>query len=393
MNYAIQAKTLFDGDQFLDEYAVIVEENTIVQVLPSSELPDSLKRTILKEGIFAPGFIDIQVNGGGGVMLNNAPCRESVDTITAGHRPSGTTGMMPTLISDTRDNQQAGIDAVREAMAAGNAGVLGIHIEGPFFDVGKRGTHKASLIRPPLAEDIEWLTSLGELKVIVTLAPEHALPGQIRELVEAGIHVCAGHTNASYEQIKSAIAEGLQGFTHLFNAMSALEAREPGTVGAALDSDSTWVGVITDGHHVHPASIQIAHRMKPQGKLMLVSDAMSTVGGEDPFFEIYGERIEERDGRLINSEGVLAGSAIGMIDAVRITTNSVSLPLEESLRMAALYPASFLGLENQLGRIASGYRADFVHFDRDFKVHNTWVAGVQQSHQVNTAVNWIRKLK
>jgi len=380
MNYAIEAETIFDGEQLLKEHAVVVEDGNVAQVLPGNELPGSLEVTRLGSGILAPGFIDVQVNGGGGVMLNNAPSVESVDTMTAGHRPTGTTGMMPTLISDTRENQQAGIEAVRQAQLGGNKSVLGIHVEGPFFDLEKRGTHKASMIRPPQADDIDWLCSLGDIKVIATLAPEHAQPGFIRQLAEAGVLVCAGHTNASYEQIKSAIAEGLSGFTHLFNAMSPLAAREPGTVGAAMDSDSAWVGIIADGHHVHPASIQIAHRMKPSGRMLLVTDAMSTVGSEDSFFEIYGERIEERDGRLINSEGALAGSAIGMIDAVRIATGVVGLPLEESLRMASLYPASFLGLDHQLGRIASGYRADLVHFDSEFKVHNTWVAGARQSH-------------
>ena len=380
MNYAIKAQTIFDGDRLLEDHAVIIEDRRIVQVMPGHELPQALEIHDLGEGILAPGFIDIQVNGGGGVMLNNAPCRESVDVITAGHRPTGTTSMMPTLISDSRPNQQAGVDAVRAARASGNAGVLGIHIEGPFFDLDKRGTHKASMIRPLQSEDIDWLISLGDLNVIVTLAPEHAQAGQIRQLVEAGVFVCAGHTNASYEQIKRAVAEGLRGFTHVFNAMSPLGAREPGTVGAALECDNTWVGIIADGHHVHPANIKIAHRMKPAGKLLLVTDAMSTVGSVDSSFEIYGERIQEQGGKLINSEGALAGSAIGMIDAVRIAVSIVGLPLEESLRMAALYPATFLKLEDELGRIAKGYRADMVHFDKDFQVHSTWVAGAHQSH-------------
>ena len=278
-------------------------------------------------------------------------------------------------------------NANRVARASGNAGVLGIHIEGPFFDLGKRGAHKASMIRPPLAEDIDWLSSLSDLNVIVTLAPEHAQPGQIRQLAEAGVHVCAGHTNASYEQIKNAVAEGLRGFTHVFNAMSPLAGREPGAVGAALDSDNTWAGIIADGHHVHPASIRIAQRMKPAGKLLLVTDAMSSVGSEVSSFEIYGERIQERGGRLVNSDGVLAGSAIGMIDAVRIATSIVGLPLEESLRMASLYPATFLTLEHELGRIAKGFRADLVHFDKDFQVHSTWLAGVQQCHSSGTGIS------
>lgn len=375
MSYAIAASKLFDGDRFLDDHSVIIEKEQISRVLPTAELPPNLVPPQFAGGILAPGFIDIQVNGGGGVMLNNLPRRSTIDQMTSGHRPTGTTGMMPTLISDSRETQQAGIDAVRAAQLAGNRSVLGVHIEGPFFEPLKRGTHKASMIRPPTAEDIDWLSSLTDLNVIVTLAPEHALPEQIRQLTEAGVHVCAGHTNASYEQIKIAVAEGLKGFTHLFNAMSPLAAREPGTVGAALDSDDTWAGIIADGHHVDPASIRIAHRAKPRGKLLLVTDAMATVGSDQPFFEIYGERIELREGRLINAEGALAGSAIGMIDAVRIATTQVGLPLSESLRMASLYPATFLGLAEQLGRIACGYRADLVHFDNDFKVQDTWVAG------------------
>ncbi|MEH6584849.1 MAG: N-acetylglucosamine-6-phosphate deacetylase, partial [Halioglobus sp.] len=254
----------------------------------------------------------------------------------------------------------------------------------PFFAVEKRGTHKASMIRPPLAADIEWLTQLDDVPVILTLAPEHTVSGQIRTLSDAGILVCAGHTNASYAQISAAIEEGLRGFTHLFNAMSPLAAREPGAVGAALEFDDTWAGIIADGHHVDPASIRIAQRIKPTGKLILVTDAMATVGSDDSSFEIYGERIEEHQGKLINAEGALAGSAIGMIDAVRIATTLVGLPLEESLRMAALYPAEFLKLDDQLGKIETGYRPDLVHFDRDFIVHGTWVAGQYQSHNGGT---------
>lgn len=382
MIIAIQAHSVFDGERLLEGHAVLVEDDRVLDVVPVSELTDNHEKHVLADGILAPGFVDLQVNGGGGVMLNNAPCRETVDTIAQGHRATGTTAMMPTLISDVPNVQQAAVAAVREARAGGSVGILGIHIEGPFFDLGKRGTHKASMIRSPQAEDIDWLCSLGDLNVIVTLAPDHVQPGQIKQLTEAGVLVCAGHTDASYEQVGNAIEEGLRGFTHLFNAMSPLSAREPGAIGAALNSDDTWVGVIADGHHVHPANIQLAQRMKPAGKLLLVTDAMSTVGSDDRSVELYGECIEERDGRLINSEGSLAGSAIGMIDAVRIATSIVGLPLEESLRMASLYPAAFLGLDHNLGRIASGYRADLVHFDRDFRVHNTWVAGVQRSHSL-----------
>jgi N-acetylglucosamine-6-phosphate deacetylase len=216
---------------------------------------------------------------------------------------------------------------------------------------------------------------------MLTLAPEHTHPGQIRRLTDAGLLVCAGHSDASYEQVQAALAQGLRGFTHLFNAMSPLQGRAPGVVGAALDSGAAWVGIIADGHHVHPASIRIAARSLPAGKLLLVSDGMSTVGSAATACEIYDERIELRDGRLVNAEGALAGSAIGMNEAVRISHQRVGLPLAECLRMASLYPASFLRLDNRLGRIAPGYRADLVALDGQFNVLATWVAGSHQKHR------------
>lgn len=381
MRYAIQAPSIFDGENFIEDHSVVIENGLINSIVPTHDLPHGLSKKILTQGILAPGFIDIQVNGGGGVMLNTDPTRERVDTMVAAHRATGTTAMMPTLISDTPQKQRACVSAVRAAQSAGNRGILGVHIEGPYFDLEKRGAHNASMIRPLNDPDIAWLTSLsGDLLVIVTLAPEHAQPGQIKTLAENGILVCAGHTNASYNEIQSAIAEGLRGFTHLFNAMRPLTSRDPGTVGAALDSDETWAGIIADGHHVDPATIRIAHRAKPKGKLLLVTDAMATVGATQSCFDIYGERIQEHEGRLVNAEGVLAGSAIGMIDAVRITNAAVGIPLKECLRMAALYPAQFLGIEKTLGRIQPDYRADLVHLSDDLTVQSTWVAGQHQAH-------------
>ena len=380
MKYAIKASSLFDGDHILEEQCILIEDGRVLDFVAAKDLPAGIPTTVLTEGILAPGFVDLQVNGGGGVLLNTAPCRESVNVMTQSHRASGTTAMMPTVISDTREVQQAAIDAVVEARSAGNRGVLGVHLEGPFLDTAKRGAHRADMIRLPHTEDFEWLAGLGDLPVIVTVAPEHIPPGRIQSLVNAGIMVCAGHSNASYQQIKSAVAEGLRGFTHLYNAMGPVTAREPGVVGAALDSDTTWAGIIVDGHHVHPASIRLAHRTKPTGKLLLVSDAMATVGSENPEFDLYGERIREEEGKLVNAEGALAGSAIGMIDAVRISNTEVGLPLEECLRMSSLYPAQFLKRDFELGRIAAHYRADFVHFDENFRVLATWVAGDYRSH-------------
>jgi N-acetylglucosamine-6-phosphate deacetylase len=376
----ILAPRLFDGERFYDQVAVALDGERIIGLRPAAELPGNAALQAFEHGTLAPGFIDIQVNGGGGVLLNNDPSMETVERMAAGHRRAGTTGLLPTLISDTPETQRAAVAAVVEARARGNRGVLGVHIEGPFFEPARRGTHRADMIRGLTDDDLAWLTGLKDLPVLLTLAPERLAPGQLRCLADAGIRVFAGHTDASYEQISAALAEGLHGFTHLFNAMSPLTGRAPGTVGAALDHPDCWAGIIADGHHVHPASIRIAQCAKPRGKLLLVSDAMATVGSDDDSFEIYGERIALRDGKLVNAEGALAGSAIGLNDAVRYTHTVVGLPLNESLRMASLYPAACLGLDNELGRIAPDHRADLVLFDDNLRVHGTWVAGEHQAH-------------
>jgi len=378
---AISAPSIFDGAHFLQNHCVVVRGETVAGLLPLAQCPAGLDVVALPEGTLAPGLIDLQVNGGGDLMFNNQPGEETLVAMLGAHRATGTTAMMPTLISDTRAIQEQAVSAVRAARAGGHAGILGIHLEGPHFEVARRGAHRAQMIRPPRDEDIAWLCSLTDLKVIVTLAPEHTGAGQIRQLSASGIHVCAGHTNASHAQLVAAMQEGLEGVTHLFNAMSPLAGREPGTVGAALAEDALWAGIIADGHHVHPANIRLAQRAKPAGRLVLVSDAMATVGGRSASFSLYGEQVSLEGDKLVNGDGVLAGSAIGMIDAVAYAAGTVGIPLEECLRMASLYPAAILGLDNRLGRIAAGYRADLVHFDSDFSVHNTWLAGHHLRHR------------
>jgi N-acetylglucosamine-6-phosphate deacetylase len=378
--FAISAPSIFDGAQFLSHHCVIVQHGTVVQLLPTSQCPTTLEILALPEGVLAPGLIDLQVNGGGDVMFNNSPCEETLTIMLDAHRATGTTSLMPTLISDTGAMQRQAVAAVRAAIAGGAQGILGIHLEGPYFEDAKRGVHSADLIRAATNEDIDWLCSLEDICVIVTLAPEHLAAGHIRRLCDGGLHVCAGHSNATYTQIRAAVAEGLEGVTHLFNAMSPLTSREPGVVGAALEDASLWAGIIADGHHVHPASIRLAQQTKPPGKLVLISDAMATVGGSVGQFSLYGEVIQEREGKLHNAAGALAGSAIGMIDAVRYTSMEVGIALDECLRMASLYPAIILGLDDRLGRIDNGYRADLVHFDDNFAVHNTWLAGQHRRH-------------
>ncbi len=372
---ALTASRIFDGESWLFGHNVLLSGTEIHSVVTADELPQGIDRVDLGEGILAPGLIDIQVNGGGGVLFNNQTDAAGIGKIAAAHRQFGTTGLLPTLISDTPEQQRAAAAAVGTARSEGEAGVLGLHLEGPFFDLERRGIHSADRIRPLEAADIEWLCSLDDYPVVLTLAPEHVSCKELRLLADAGLLLCAGHSNASYACAREAIGAGLRGFTHLFNAMSPLTSREPGVVGAALEDADTWAGIIADGHHVHPATIQLAHRLKASGKLMLVSDAMSTVGSADTGCEIYGERIENVGGRLVNAEGRLAGSAIALIDAVRIAHEDAGIELGECLRMASLYPATFLKLDNHLGRLHKGYRADMLFFTADYTVSHSWVAG------------------
>lgn len=381
---AITAPRIFDGNVFLEEHCLVLRDATIEQIIPLANWGAADKIVAFSEGTLAPGFIDLQVNGGGDVLFNTSPSARGARVIAAAHRCKGTTAVMPTVISDTRQVHEAAVQAVREARAAGAAGVLGIHLEGPFFAAQKRGAHAADKLRNLTSDDIEWLISLGDIPVLLTLAPERVAADQLRQLARNGIVLCAGHTDATYAQVCAAAEVGVSGVTHLFNAMSPMTSREPGAVGAALERNELWAGIIADGHHVHAAALRLAHRIKPAGKLILVSDAMATVGGRSDTFELYGETIREDKGRLVNAEGNLAGSAIGLIDAVRFAHTKAGLPLASCLQMASLHPAAILGLQNSLGRLAPGYRADIVHFDNNFTVHNTWLAGQHAEHSAET---------
>ena len=377
---ALCGARVFTGAKFLDHHAVVLTNGQIERVCPVDEVDREIKRVTLPDGILAPGFIDLQVNGGGGVLFNNSPTIQSLQTMLSAHRAGGTTALLPTLVTDTQTVQEQAIEAVKHALDQGVDSVLGVHFEGPFLDIERRGVHREDYVRAMTDEDIGWLKSAASCRVMLTLAPEHVNPGQIKALTDAGIIVCAGHSAANFQQTMDAIAEGLSGFTHLFNAMTPLGSREPGVVGAALSDADSWCGIIVDCHHVHPATISVALRAKPKGKLYLVTDSMATVGSVTKSFELYGKTIHEDDGHLVNHEGRLAGSAISMIDAVRISHQAVGVALDECLRMASLYPAQFIGESDRRGRIERRFRADLVHFNERFDVLNTWVAGDQQSH-------------
>jgi N-acetylglucosamine-6-phosphate deacetylase len=361
---------------FRDRQSVVLHDGLIQAVGNDDEIDAGDVGVLDLNGqLLLPGFIDIQVNGGGGVLFNDAPGVDTIRAIGEAHRKFGTTGFLPTLISDDLEVVAAAIAATDEAIAAGVPGVLGIHIEGPFLNEAKKGVHDPAKFRVLDDDAISLLSSLKRGKTLVTLAPEMTSPELIAKLVDAGVIVAAGHTNASYDEVRAALDAGLNGFTHLFNAMSPLTSREPGVVGAALDDDSSWCGLIADGHHVHPASLRIAIASKPRGCSLLVTDAMSSVGAVNKSFEFNGQLIDVSNGRCVTADGTLAGSDLDMASAVRNATTMLRVELAEAVRMASTYPAAALGIDTELGQIKAGYRANLVLTDLELNISNTWIDG------------------
>jgi len=366
---------IFTGEQWLDNHAVVMDGEKIVALCEHNKLPTNVTETIDLAGQrLIPGLIDTQVNGGGGILFNNEPSVASIRAIGAAHRQFGTTGFYPTLISDDLSVVARAIDAVAQAIAQKIPGVLGIHIEGPFLNPERKGVHDASKFKIMDEAAFELLTSLTAGKTLITIAPELTTPAMIKRLVEAGIVVAAGHSAANYEQTRNALAAGLSSFTHLFNAMTPITSREPGMVGAALENRHSWCGIIVDGHHVHPATIKIAHQAKARGKCVLVTDAMPSVGAVDKNFMLNGELIQCKNGKLATATGTLAGSDLDMLSAVKNTCEMVGITLEEAIRMATQYPADMMG-EKFLGTIRPGNIASMILIDEHFNLLRSWING------------------
>jgi N-acetylglucosamine-6-phosphate deacetylase len=364
---------LLTPEGFESDRCLLIEDGRISALVPIAQCPAGVERLTL-EGDLVPGFIDLQVNGGGGVLFNDEPTVEGIEAIGRAHRKFGTTGFLPTLISDDLEIVDRGMRAVEAAIEQGVPGVLGIHIEGPFISTEKRGIHDVSKIRQIGAEAVELLTSLRRGVTLVTLAPEAASPEVIRALTGGGVIVAAGHTAASYEQVHEALDAGLSGFTHLFNAMSQLVGRAPGVVGAALESDA-WCGIIADGFHVHPASLRVALRAKGPDRLVLVTDAMPIVGTQLTEFRLGDRLIQLKDGRLTGEDGTLAGSNLDMAAAVANAVRLLQIAPPTAIRMASLNPARALGIDGTTGAIAPGLRADLVLVDGEGRVQRTWISG------------------
>jgi N-acetylglucosamine-6-phosphate deacetylase len=371
-SFRFHAERLFDGQKFLIDQVVTITDGVI------SAIDQNLNNVDIKAtGLVVPGYIDLQVNGGGGVLFNDSPSLNKLKTIMEAHAQFGTTAMMPTLITDKIEVMMEAADAMSEAIANKTPGIIGIHFEGPHLSLTKKGTHSAEYIRP--ISDDEWkIFSRSDIgQVMVTLAPEMVTAEDINRMVALGVHVCIGHTNADFSIAQAAVDAGATGFTHLFNAMSPLQGREPGVVGCALLNDNTQSGLIVDGHHVDYASCQLAIKTKPAGGVFLVTDAMPPVGTNQIEFPLHDRTVYVDNGKLTSSTGELAGSSLDMATAVRNTHIELKIALDESLRMASLYPARFLYSDSKLerGELKVGMQADMIVLNEDLKVTQTWIAG------------------
>ena len=376
--FALVGARVMTGTGLEDGLAIEIADGRIGAVVPIDALGSDIDRRDLDGAMLLPGFIDTQVNGGGDVLFNDAPTVATIAQIGAAHRRFGTTGFLPTLISDDLTVVEQALTAMAEARTSGVPGVLGAHIEGPFLSHERQGIHEPEHFRPLDRTAVELFAREWPGRVLATLAPEMVDRDAVKRLAAAGVVLAAGHTDATYDQMCTAFADGFTGVTHLFNAMSPLTSREPGVVGAALESDA-WCGIIVDGRHVDPAVLRIALSCHRPDRFMLVSDAMPCVGGDRSGFVLQGKSISVRDGACYDSEGRLAGSDLDMATAVRNAVQMLGIDLATASVMASGAPAAFLGLENETGRIAPGLAADLALLDDDLSVLETWIAGETDS--------------
>jgi len=381
MRRLLAGARVFTGDRIVDGHTVVLEGDRVAAVLPAGDAPsDARARRLPADSLLVPGFIDVQINGAGGVLFNDTPTVDAAVAIAAVVRRTGTTSILPTLITDETSKLQQACDAAALAIGRPAGGVLGVHLEGPFLSHERPGVHPARWMRRPDASDIALLVAAarrfdGRGRLLITLAPECVDDADIAQLAAAGIIVAAGHTAATVERTREALAAGVRGFTHLGNAMPPIANRQPGPIVAALADPDAWCCIIVDGLHVHPALLRLVVQVKPPGKVVVVTDAMPTVGSDAASFQLFGRTIRRQDGRLVTDDGVLAGADIDMAASVRNCVQLLGLPLEDSLRMASLYPAAYLGLDRELGRIAPGYRANLVLADAELTVLDTWIDG------------------
>ncbi|HHX8278562.1 TPA: N-acetylglucosamine-6-phosphate deacetylase [Vibrio diabolicus] len=372
--YALSNCKIYTGSDVLTDHAVIIENDLIQSIVPVTELPQGIEVKDLAGANLSPGFIDLQLNGCGGVMLNDAITPETMQIMHEANLKSGCTSFLPTLITSSDEDMRTAISAAREYHNQYQNQSLGLHLEGPYLNVAKKGIHNVDFIRPSDENMIDLICANADIIAKVTLAPEQNDPEHIARLKAAGIVVSIGHTNATYAEARKGFEAGITFATHLFNAMTPMVGREPGVVGAIYDTPDVYAGIIADGFHVDYANIRIAHRIKGE-KLVLVTDATAPAGANIDHFIFVGKKVYYRDGKCVDENGTLGGSALTMIEAVQNSVEHAGIALDEALRMATLYPATAIGVEDRLGRVRKGMVANLTIFDRDFKVKATVVNG------------------
>ena len=372
--YALTNCKIYTGNDVLSGHAVIVDGDLIQAVCPVEQLPENVKTVDLNGANVSPGFIDVQLNGCGGVMFNDEITADTIQIMHEANLKSGCTSFLPTLITSSDENMRQAIAAQREYQQKYNNQSLGLHLEGPYLNVMKKGIHCVDFIRTSDDAMIDFICDNSDVVTKVTLAPENNKAEHIAKLARAGIIVSIGHTNATYSEARQGFEAGITFATHLFNAMTPMVGREPGVVGAIYDTQDVYTGVIADGFHVDYANIRIAHKIKGE-KLVLVTDATAPAGAEMDYFIFVGKKVYYRDGKCVDENGTLGGSALTMIEAVQNTVEHVGIALDEALRMATLYPAKAIGVDHKLGRVKQGMVANLTVFDRDFNVKATVVNG------------------
>ncbi|CNE00627.1 N-acetylglucosamine-6-phosphate deacetylase [Yersinia nurmii] len=375
--YALTHGRIYTGHEILDNHAVVVADGLIERICPLAELPADIEQRDLGGAILAPGFIDVQLNGCGGVQFNDsleAISEETLEIMQRANEKSGCTSYLPTLITCSDDYMKHGVNVMRAYLEKHQNQALGLHLEGPYLSPLKKGTHNPAFIRKPDAAMVDYLCANADVITKVTLAPEMVEAKYIRQLADAGIIVSAGHSNATYQQARVGFGAGISFATHLYNAMPYITGREPGLMGAIFDTPEVYTGVIADGHHVAWASIRNAKRLKGE-KLVLVTDATAPAGADIEEFIFAGKTIYYRDGLCVDENGTLSGSALTMIEAVQNSVEHVGISLDEALRMATLYAARAIGVDKQLGSIEIGKVANLTAFTRDYKITKTIVNG------------------
>ncbi|OOF25391.1 N-acetylglucosamine-6-phosphate deacetylase [Salinivibrio proteolyticus] len=376
--YALTHCRIFTGHEVLDDHAIVIRDGVIEDICPQHALPTEIEKRSLDGAYVSPGFIDLQLNGCGGVMFNDAITADTIETMHQANLKSGCTNFLPTLITSSDDDMRAAVNAMREYKAHHPHQALGLHLEGPYLNSAKKGIHSLDYIRPSNDKMIAYLCDNADVITKLTLAPELAPKAHIQALTKAGIIVSAGHTNATYEQAREGFANGIGFATHLFNAMTATTGREPGMVGAIYDTPEVYTGVIADGFHVSYANIRLAHKVKGE-KLVLVTDAVAPAGADMDHFIFVGKKVYYRDGKCVDENGTLGGSALTMNEAVRNSVEHIGIALDEALRMATLYPARAIGVDQLYGSIRPGKIANLAIFDRTLNIRATVVNG-QYTH-------------